>query len=211
MIKLVLFDLDGTLIQTTKIILETFRETFNYFFKNVELSDEEYTNLLGQTLYKTFSMYEEDEKKLEEIISYYRELSNFKIEEGLNAYDGAVEILRYLKKKNIKVGVVTSKMRNIALHHLEMTGLKDYIDHLVGFEDVVKHKPDAEPILKALEIFNAKKETTVYIGDHENDIIAAKNASILSCAVTYSERLKEMLNQRPDFVIDELMNIKDLI
>jgi HAD superfamily hydrolase (TIGR01549 family) len=211
MIKLVLFDLDGTLIQTTKIILDTFKDTFNHFFPNEELSDHEYTNLLGQTLYQTFSIYAKDNQELDKIINYYRELSNFKIEEGLNSYDGAVEILRFLKKKNIKIGVVTSKMRNIALYHLELTGLKDYIDHLVGFEDVINHKPNAEPILKALEIFNEKKEKTIYIGDHENDIIAAKNASILSCAVTYSARLKEMLAEQPDFVIDELMNIKDLI
>jgi len=64
---------------------------------------------------------------------------------------------------------------------------------------------------EALELFNAKKESTVYVGDHENDMTAAKKAGISSCAVTYSHRLKEMLLVSPEFVIDELSNLKDIV
>jgi len=62
-----------------------------------------------------------------------------------------------------------------------------------------------------LELFKAKKSSTVYIGDHENDITAAKKAGVSSCAVTYSHRLKEMLMVQPEFVIDELVNLKDIV
>ncbi|MDO9629914.1 MAG: HAD-IA family hydrolase [Acholeplasmataceae bacterium] len=211
MIKTVLFDLDGTLIETTQIILDTFVETFEKFLPEVKLTNDELTNLLGQTLFKTFEFYTDSQEKLDEIIKYYREVSNQKIENGLKAYPFALETLVYLKKKGATVGVVTSKMRKIATYHLEITGLLPYIDGIIGYEDVLEHKPHPEPIIKALELFGAKKKSTIYVGDHENDIKAAKKAGIYACAVTYSKRLSEMLMEQPEFVIDELINLKDII
>lgn len=211
MMKTILFDLDGTLIETTKIILDTFEETFEKFFPEVKLSESDLTNLLGQTLFKTFEFYTDSQDKIKEIVKFYREVSNLKIEQGLKAFPFALETLIYLKKKNATIGVVTSKMKSIATYHLEITGLLPYIDGLIGYEDVEEHKPSPEPILKALALFGAKKNTTIYVGDHENDIIAAKRAGISACAVTYSQRLNEMLKEQPEFVIDELINLKDII
>ncbi|MBU1141398.1 MAG: HAD-IA family hydrolase [Firmicutes bacterium] len=211
MMKTILFDLDGTLIQTTEIILDTFVLTFEKFFPSIQLSDTELTNMLGNTLYTTFEVYTDSKEQVEKMVEYYREVSNQKIKKGLKAYPGAVETMIYLKKKGCTIGVVTSKMRHVATYHLELTGLSQYIDGLIGYEDSILHKPDPAPILKALEVLNAKPQTTVYVGDHENDMIAAKKAGISSCAVTYSRRLKEMLRVQPEYVIDELINIKDLV
>ncbi|HAX01960.1 MAG: hypothetical protein A2Y45_02745 [Tenericutes bacterium GWC2_34_14] len=211
MIKTVLFDLDGTLIQTTEIIIDTFKVTFKKYFPDLNLTETEYTNMLGQTLFTTFGYYASTKEQVDEIVQFYRAYSNDLIEQGLLAYPGAKDVLAFLKKKKITVGVVTSKMRKVAQHHLEITGLASYIDGLIGYEDVNEHKPSPEPIEKALALFNAKKTATVYVGDHENDIIAAKKAGIFTCAVTYSHRLKEMLSYQPDYVIDELNHIKDLV
>ncbi len=211
MMKTILFDLDGTLIETTEIILDAFVETFDKFFPDVKLSKDELTNLLGQTLFKTFEFYTDSKEKVDEVVKYYREISNLKIEQGLKAYPYALETLIYLKKKKATIGVVTSKMRKIATYHLEITGLLPYIDGIIGYEDVIQHKPSPEPIEKALKLFGANKSTTIYVGDHENDIIAAKKAGISTCAVTYSHRLAEMLKEQPEYVIDELINLKDII
>lgn len=211
MIKTVLFDLDGTLIQTTKIIIDTFKITFAKYFPHLQLTEEEYTNFLGHTLFMTFGYYTDSPEKVDEMVKFYREVSDEMIEKGLQSYPGARETIEYLKKKKVKVGVVTSKMRHVAQHHLSLVGLDDLIEGIIGYEDVKEHKPAPEPIEKALALFGAKKEQTVYVGDHENDIVAAKKAGILTCAVTYSERLGQMLSYQPDFVIDELVNVKDLI
>ena len=210
-IKTILFDLDGTLINTTDIILSTFVETFKYFLPDLILDQKELTNFLGQTLFKTFEYYVDSKEKVDEMVSYYRMLSNDKIEEGLKAFPFAKETLMYLKKKNIQVGVVTSKMKSIATYHLQLTHLFEHIDLIVGYEDSKNHKTDPEPLLHALELLHAKKEQAIYIGDHENDMTAAKKAGIMSCSVTYSPRIQEMLMLQPDFVIDELNHIKDLI
>ncbi len=209
--KTILFDLDGTLIQTTKIILDTFVLTFEKFFPTIKLTETELTNMLGHTLFTTFGQYTLSKEKVDEMIEYYRHMSNQKIQEGLIAYPEAKETMTYLKKKGCTIGVVTSKMRHVATYHLELTELLPYVDGLIGYEDTELHKPNPEPILKALELLKAKKETTIYVGDHENDIVAAKKAGISACAVTYSHRLKEMLMEQPEFVIDELMNLKDIV
>lgn len=209
--KTILFDLDGTLIQSTDIILETFVITFKKFFPSMKLSEAELTNMLGHTLYTTFAFYTDSQDQVNEMVDYYRVISNQKIEEGLKPYPGAAETMAYLKKNGCKIGVVTSKKRHVATYHLELTGLLQYVDGLIGYEDSEEHKPDPEPLLKALKLFNAKPRTTIYIGDHENDMIAAKKAGISACAVTYSHRLYEMLMTQPEFVIDELINLKDIV
>ncbi|MFU8793486.1 MAG: HAD-IA family hydrolase [Acholeplasmataceae bacterium] len=211
MIKTILFDLDGTLIETPKIILSTFQELFDQYIPHVQLTDALLSSFLGQTLFKTFETYVDDPKKVDELVKIYRDVSEEKINLGLSAYRGAKEVLIYLRKKGIQVGVVTSKLKTVATEHLIKTDLFDEIQGLIGYEDVINHKPDPEPILKAIAYFNSEKEETLYVGDHENDIIAAKKAGILTCAVSYSLRLQEMLFENPDFVIDELKHIKDLV
>ena len=209
-IKLVLFDLDGTLIQSTEIIMNSFRETFKKYFNNVDV-ESVITEFLGQTLSETFGKYTNDNHDINEIIRFYRETSENMIKENLKEYPNAKNTLNGLRQMNIKIGVVTSKMKDVAMQHLEKTGLSKYIEFLVGYEDVEKHKPDPEPINKALNYFNIRNENVIYIGDHENDIISAKKANILSCGVTYSYRIKEILDHNPDFVVDDLKSILDLI
>jgi HAD superfamily hydrolase (TIGR01509 family) len=209
--KLVLLDLDGTLIQSTEVIMETFKITFDKFFKDVTLTDEVLTSFLGTTLFKTFELYMDETHDMDTLISFYRNTSEALIEDNLHAYPNAKELLSQLKEKGIKVGVVTSKMREVARYHLKLTGLVEYVDHIVGYEDVIHHKPDKEPLEKALAYFNVSKEDAIYVGDHENDIISAKNANMESCIVSFSHRLKEALSYQPEYVIDDLIHILDLI
>lgn len=210
MIKLVLFDLDGTLIQSTELIMESFRVTFKQFFKDVDV-EPVLTSFLGQTLKETFGYYMNEDDSLDELIAFYRKTSESLIQSKMVAYPNAIEMMTYLKELNIQIGVVTSKMNKVAREHLTLVGLDTYVEHLVGYEDVTNHKPDKEPLEKALALFNMKSSDAIYIGDHENDIRAAKACQMMSCAVSYSHRLKEMLTYMPDYVIDDLLQIKDIV
>ncbi|MFP4177207.1 MAG: HAD-IA family hydrolase [Acholeplasmataceae bacterium] len=209
-IKTILFDLDGTLLQSVDVILGAFRDTFRTFLPDLELKEEDYSGFLGQTLFDTFGYYA-DETMVSAMIEHYRNVSDQAFEKELLAYPHAKETLSYLKQHGSTIGIVTSKMRHVALDHLRRIGLIELIDGLIGYEDVRKHKPDAEPIEKALNLFKAKPEETIYVGDHENDIRSAKAAGILSCAVTYSHRLREMLVLQPEYAIDDLVHLKDVI
>jgi HAD superfamily hydrolase (TIGR01549 family) len=209
--KLILFDLDGTLIQSTDIILSVFEQMISKYFPKVELEQKTLTSFLGQTLHQTFGMYTSDANLIEDIIKDYREQTELELHKGLKSYPHAKETIAYFRSKNISVGVVTSKMNKVANSHLKLVGLDHLIDHLVGHDDVINHKPHKEPIEKALAYFDVEPEDAIYVGDHENDIISAKNANVLTCAVTYSNRLSEMLAEQPTYVIDDLENLKDLI
>ncbi|MFA5470702.1 MAG: HAD-IIIA family hydrolase [Acholeplasmataceae bacterium] len=209
--KTILFDLDGTLIQTPKIILDAFKLTFKTYLPDVDLNDSELSNFLGQTLWQTFGYYTDDEKLVDEMINAYRKTSNEMIEMGLMPYPNAKQTIEYLKKQGCKIGIVTSKMKDVASYHLKLTNLFEDVDVIIGYEDAENHKPHPDPILKALALLDAKKADTIYIGDHENDIKAAKKAGIESCAVTYSLRLKEMLAEQPEYVIDDLSNLEDIV
>ena len=209
--KLILFDLDGTLIQSTGIIVEVFKMTFQTFFPKVTLTDEKLTSFLGQTLWQTFGEYTSDKTLIEDMFVYYRDKSEALINESLEAYPNAKETMQYLKDHGCKIGVVTSKMNQVAKRHLEITQLWAYVDTLVGYDDVDNHKPHPDPLLKAIKTFDLEPSDAIYIGDHENDIKAAKKAGMASCAVTYSFRLEQMLSEFPDYVIDDLSNLEDII
>ncbi len=208
--KLILFDLDGTLLQSTKIILDVFESIIKSYF-NVDLDDKTLTSFLGYTLWQTFEKYTDDQALIDEIVVEYRKQTEALIHERLESYPNALETINYYKGHNIKVGIVTSKINRVALSHLKLVGLDQAIDHIVGFDDCEVHKPNPEPLLKALKYFNVEAKDALYVGDHENDIIAARNAGIESCAVTYSNRLEEMLAEQPTYVIDDLSNLEDLI
>ena len=211
MLKTFLFDLDGTLIASPELILRTFEITFKKYLPDITLNAKEKSDLLGHTLFETFNSYVFSKEKVDEMVAFYRETSEAFILKELKAYPGAEETLQALKKKKRKIGIVTSKMIDVAKRHLELTGLLSYVDHIIGYEDTQNHKPNPDPLLKAMEHLNSKPESTIYIGDHENDIKAAKAAKIQSCAVTYSLRTMEMLQENPEFVIDELKHIIDLM
>lgn len=211
MISLVLFDLDGTLIQSTEVIMETFKITFDKYFKDVKLDDETLTSFLGSTLFKTFELYMDETHDINELVSFYRETSEEMMKSKIKAYPHARESLEAILKSGAQVGIVTSKMREVAREHLALAGLDGLVTHIVGYEDVKLHKPDKEPLIKALEVFGVDVSNAIYIGDHENDILAAVHAGMMSCAVTYSHRLKQMLAFQPDYVIDDLLHVLDII
>ncbi len=209
--KLVLFDLDGTLIASTKIILDVFELIFERYFPEVELDQKTLTSFLGRTLWQTFGDYTDDQDLVEDIIKDYRKESEILIHRDLKSYPNALETINYLKDQGLKVGVVTSKINHVALSHMKLVGIDEAVDHLIGYDDVEKHKPNPEPLLKALAYFDVSADDAVYVGDHENDMRAAKAAGIAACAVTYSNRLNEMLAENPAYVIDDLSNLKDLV
>ncbi|MFA6801330.1 MAG: HAD-IA family hydrolase [Acholeplasmataceae bacterium] len=209
--KLILFDLDGTLIKSTKIILDVFKIVFDKYLKDVMLDEKTLSNFLGQTLWKTFGTYTDDQALIDQMVIDYRKYSETLIDDQLESYPHALETIRYLKSQGLLVGVVTSKTNHVALSHLKLVGLDQEIDHLIGYNDVTEYKPHPESILKALEYFNVEAKDAVYVGDHENDMKAAKRAHVTCCAVTYSNRLEEMLLENPEYVIDDLSNLMDLI
>lgn len=209
--KAVLFDLDGTLLDTYDLIVRNTTETFAKFLPNLKLSDKELKAFFGPTLEESFSWYEKDPKKVTAMIKYYRERNRVNHEtNGPKAFNNATLALKTLKEHGYVLGVASSKKREFVELGLKQNDLLQYIDVVIGSDDVTKHKPDAEPLLKALAHLGVSKENAVYVGDHANDIIAARNAGMKSIGVSFSIHYDKLLEAQPDYVIDDLEKLLEI-
>ena len=231
----VLFDLDGTLLDTKELITKSFVYTFEKFRPGYILSDSEVDSFFGPTLKETFSKYSEDEAEIAEMISYYREFNKEKHDEYVKAFPGAKETLKTLKRKGYDIAVVSSKKAEMVSHGLEFTGLLEYVDVIIGEEETKNPKPSPDGINMALEqlisarneeiknnfeinkkegeefdsslLITKEKYKAIYVGDNLNDILAAKAANVKSCGVLYIKDPSVMLVAAPDSVIERLPEI----
>lgn len=205
-IDTVLFDLDGTLLNTKPLIDKSFIHTFEHFRPDYKLSDEELDSFFGPTLYQTFSRYSNNEEEIQAMIQFYRDFNVPNHDSMVSPFPQAKETVKDLHKKGIKVGVVSSKKTDLVMHGLELFGMLEYMDIVIGADEVKNHKPAPDGILLAKEKLNSKN--VLYVGDTKNDIIAGKNASVKTCGVLYIKDPSIMLEVAPDYVINKLSEIE---
>lgn len=193
---IILFDLDGTLIDSTDAILESFHHSFSKH-KHDKRKDEEIKALIGYPLDIMFENLGIDEEEVWDMVAtykeHYREISTQKTELLKNAREAVL-----LAKKFATLGIVTTKTAQYSKELMQHFDLMQYFEVLIGREDVQNPKPHAEPILKALDKMDTKNREIWMIGDTKLDIIAAKNANINSIAVLSGyddlETLKKFTN-----------------
>lgn len=205
-IDTVLFDLDGTLLNTKPLIDKSFIHTFEHFRPDYKLSDEELDSFFGPTLYQTFSRYSNNEEEIQAMIQFYRDFNVPNHDSMVSPFPQAKETVKDLHKKGVKVGVVSSKKTDLVMHGLELFGMLEYMDIVIGADEVKNHKPAPDGILLAKEKLNSKN--VLYVGDTKNDIIAGKNASVKTCGVLYIKDPSIMLEVAPDYVINKLSEIE---
>ncbi len=187
----ILFDLDGTLIDSTEAILESFHNSFD-FHKHPHPSDEEIKALIGHPLDRMYSDLGIEEKRVWDFVSTYKEHYKKVSREKTVLLDYAVEAIQEAQKI-ARLGVVTTKTGLYSRELLEHFGVMDAFEVLIGREDVENPKPHSEPIDKAMRIMDCNKEDTWMIGDTRLDIASAHSAGIKSVAVTSGYDKQEQL------------------
>jgi phosphatidylglycerol:prolipoprotein diacylglycerol transferase len=219
-IDTVIFDLDGTLLNTKPLIDHTFVYTFQHYFPDKELTDEELNSFFGPTLEETFSRYTSDPKQIEEMIEFYRAYNKEHHNEFVTAFEGARSLLRTLHNKGYIVCVVSSKIKDMVEYGLSSFGLLQYVDYIIGEGEIIP-KPNPEGILLAMAHFKNAKNG-IYIGDNPSDILAGKNANeyylanninktMKTCGVMYSEKLEEVKEIEPNYLINHLYDLIDVV
>jgi len=178
---IILFDLDGTLIDSTEAILESFYKAFKVH-ERVSPQDEEIKALIGYPLDVMFSELGIEESRVWDFVTsykeHYREISRQKTELLVNAREAVT-----LASEFAELGIVTTKTGRYSQVLMEHFELMEMFTVLIGREDVEKPKPDAEPILKALEAFEVDGKEIWMIGDTKLDLLSAKNANVKSIGV----------------------------
>lgn len=209
MIKGIFFDLDGTLINTNKLIVSSFQ----YVFKenlNLMVEEQEIVQYFGEPLSYTMAKYTKD--RVEELVQKYVEYSLSIHDEYTEEFNGVEKGLSYLKEKGYKLAIVTSKRRSTALRGLRLFDLEKYFDVIISPEDTEKHKPCGEPVLKACEVLDLSPEEVLMVGDSHNDILCGRNAGAKTCLVKYTALpLEKLLEHKPDYVIESIEDIGNII
>lgn len=210
MVNTLLFDLDGTLIDTNRLIVDTFKMVFKDKFPTLTISEEEIFSFIGPTLNSTFSKFVDTEEEINELVNYYRQINLSMHDQYVTIYDNVYDTLKYLSENNYNLGVVTSKKKSVAYKGLKLFGIDKFFKVVIGPDDVLKHKPHPEGIYKALESFDNVSKV-LYVGDNENDIFAAKNANVISVGVSWSYNLKALIKSNPDYMINDFKELIEIV
>jgi pyrophosphatase PpaX len=178
----VLFDLDGTLIDSGAIILASFRHATQSVLGR-EIPDRELVaSAPGSTLEVQMSAFDAD--RVDELVAAYR-AHNTPLHDELECCRGMEDVLRELKAQGRRLGVVTAKRRMTVGLAFKRLGIEPWFDVVVTCDDTVTHKPDPEPIQLALERLGARPADAAYVGDSPFDVAAARAAGVFAVAVSW--------------------------
>ncbi|HEU0303675.1 MAG TPA: HAD-IA family hydrolase [Gaiellaceae bacterium] len=198
----VLFDLDGTLIDSGPMILASMRHAAKTVLGR-DIPDAELSAAIGGPGLVA-QMRALDPERVDDLVAAYRE-HNEPLHEGLEAFWEVVEVLPRLRTEGRRLGVVTAKRRaSVQLAFERLPGLEANFDVVVGAEDTERHKPDPQPILEALARLDAAPGEAAYIGDSPFDIRAAKAARVFSVAVAWGgiHEAGALEQERPDAFVE---------
>lgn len=208
MIEAVLFDLDGTVADTNDLVYTSFRKLFDQLGLQVE--DDIIYSFFGEPLENSLKKYADNP---EELLSHFRDFNEKAHDQMIKPFDGVVETLELLLEKGIKLGIVTSKREYMAKKSLLALDLTKYFSVVVTPEYTRKHKPYAEPLLKACELMGGIDPThTIMVGDATYDILCGNKAGAYTVGVNYSMISQDVLKAaNPDFMVDNLRELLPII
>lgn len=197
----VVFDLDGTVVDTVELIVESFRFATRTVLGEV-LPDEVIVAGVGQPL--MFQMQRLSERHAQELYEVYREYNHRRHDELIRGYDGVAEMLEGLKAADRRLGIVTSKSRDTTQMAFRAVGLAEHFDVVVTASDTTEHKPSPVPLLLCLERLGAAAGGSIYVGDSPYDIQAGAAAGMATAAVAWGVFGKEaLLAAAPDYWLEE--------
>lgn len=202
MIKAILFDFDGTLIDTNELIFESYRVAFKTVL-NREIGMDEMLTLYGKPLFSSLMQYGEAGRRLYEV---YREFNERNHDFIAKPFDGVYEGVKMLRDNGFLIGIVTSKRLHLVNRGIEkILNMGGLFDLIVTPDDTEKTKPDPEPVLYACKKLNVAPDAAVFVGDSVFDMQAGKAAGTKLCAVKYSVTKSEQLMEfEPEYYVNSI-------
>jgi pyrophosphatase PpaX len=207
----VLFDLDGTLIDSIGLILQSARHSFA---KNGcdWPSDAAWTAQIGRPLRAVFEDFADSRVSAEDYVAAYREFQVEHHDRMVSCYDDVVDVIARLRAAGHPLGVVTSKTDELAKRGLRVVGLLDQFDVVIGADASVKHKPDPAPVLLALEQLSYAAHEAVFVGDSVYDIQAGNAAGVTTIAALWGPSTRETLAAaNPSHIAERVSDLPGLI
>jgi len=197
-----LFDLDGTLIDSIRLILDSYHHTLSRHNLPAR-TDEEWLRGVVTPLHIQFSAWQESPEILEAMIATYRAFNLEHHDRMVTIYPGVLDAVREIKAVGTQTGLVTSKNRHGAVRGLKLVGLEALMDVLVCADEVVNPKPHPEPVEKAIALLGADPATTVYVGDSIHDMHSGRKAGVHTAAALWGPFKRSHLESaQPDYWLE---------
>ncbi|MCA1292369.1 pyrophosphatase PpaX [Paenibacillus sp. alder61] len=207
MINTILFDLDGTIIDTNDLIINTFLHVLEQHFPQQKYTREQIIPHMGLTLeqqMQTFSGREE----VTDLVADYRTYNNLHHDTLIREFPRVKEVIAELHERGITMGIVTTKIKPTTIRALDYFDLKEYMSTIVTVQDVTHPKPHPEPVLTALRNLGADPDKTLMVGDSAADIQSAKAAGVKAAGVAWSLKGVDVLKQyNPDYILEDMMDL----
>ena len=211
--SLAIFDFDGTLGDTTGIILTTMAATFKAMGQP-QMSEAQYRSVIGLPLEKCFSaLLPLDENGEAEYAAAYRRMFDELDKKGVvSLYPGVLDTLRELKGQGMKLAIASSRHRHTLDRYISELGLSSLIDITVGADDVTRAKPDPQPVNIILQEMGVPADEAVMVGDAPFDILMGRAAGCRTIAVTYGNGTAEDLKAAgADFLAGSFNDIIQMV
>ncbi len=207
--SVILFDLDGTLLDTSELIFTSFKHTFERFCPG-KYSREVVIPYFGEPLEETMKRFNPGQAKA--MVETYRKYNLLYHDQLIRIFPEVQEVLAKLYEAGIKLGVVTNKQRKTAEMGLNHFNLGKYMETMVCYGEAERPKPAAAPILKALKQLNATPDQALMVGDSRFDLLAAREAEVSSVFVKWSIHTLDSIKEfSPTYVIERMSDLLSLV
>ena len=210
-IKAVLFDFDGTIMDTNTIILKSWQHTFNTVLgrdPDFEVIKQTFGEPLDETMAKLFP-----DRDTHEMVETYRNYQRHIYKDDITMFPGTKETIEELKRRGYKVAIVTSRLWSSTTQGLYKFDIADMFDAVVSAEDTTIHKPDPTPILLCLDKLGIGADEALMVGDSKFDILCARNACVKSVLVSWTISVTD--EQRailaPDYYIQDAAEVLEIV
>jgi pyrophosphatase PpaX len=208
----VLFDLDGTLADTVELILRSYRHTMLTHLGEV-LPDERWLSTMGTPLRAQLRDFARDEAEAEAMLETYTVFQRGVHDEMVRPFPGARDVLDEFRERGARLAVVTSKRNVVARRTMEVCGLHESVEVVVGADDVRLGKPDPEPVHLALDVLGLREAVSevLFVGDSPFDLRAGRAAGTRTAAVSWGAFARAALEaEEPDYFVDGLGDLLGL-
>ena len=206
----VLFDLDGTLIDSIALLLACMSHTFEG--RQRRPTEVEWIEGLGTPLPKQLTPYIESDQDRERLVNRYRTFQHENHDQLMATYEGVIETLALLFQRGHPMGVVTSKGNAMMDRGLKFIGADEYIEVAIGYDSCHIHKPDPFPVRLALEKLAYRPEEAVFVGDSPHDINAGNAAGVVTVAALWGPFTRAQLAPyKPTYFLDRMTDLPALL
>lgn len=206
----ILFDLDGTLLDTHDLILASFRHATSTVL-NTRIPNEQLVARVGVPLASQMADFTANPVTQQELLAAYR-AHNARFHDAMvKEFPEVAPTVAELGRRGLKLAVVTSKRRDVALRGLRLFGLDTAFAFVIGSDDCTRHKPDPEPVLQACGRLGLDPIACAYVGDSPFDLQATRAAGVTSVAATWGMFPEQILRaEHPDIVCHAPHELLDL-